>query len=135
MHTFRFLMSKRARARADARLADTLGLRERIAPMSARDRIELVEEKRLAMRYLRRGALADTIALACMALICVGLALPLISGIGHDARLVLLGLVAFPAFRLVNVMDTSQRAYYAVRREVEEILRADVPEISRFENW
>lgn len=135
MQTFRFLMSKRARERADARFADTPGLRGRVAKMSAQDKLDLVEEKRLALHYLRRGALADTVALACMALVCIGLALPMITGMGHGARLLLLALVAFPAYRLVNVMDTSQRAYYAVRREIEEILRSGVLEGSRFDHW
>ena len=135
MQTFRFLMNRRERSRADARLADALALRERLDRMDVRSRVNLLEQRMGAMRHLRRGALIDTIALGCLALACITLAVAGVTGLGVTARLVLLVLLTFPAYRLVNVMDTSQRAYHAVRSEVDEILKAGVPEASRFANW
>ena len=76
MPAFRFLMNKRERSRADARLGDILGLCRRLERMSARDKMDLVEKRKEALRYLRRGALCDTLALACITLVCIGLAFP-----------------------------------------------------------
>lgn len=137
MPSFRFLINKRERSRADARLGDTPGLRRRLERISARDKMELVEERKEALRYLRRGALCDTLALACITLVCTGLAFPALSGLstGLSARLVLLLVMAFPVYRLVNVMDTSQRAYYAIRNEIDVIFKSGISEASRFDNW
>lgn len=137
MPPFRFLMNKRERGRADTRLGDTLGLHRRLERISARDKMELVEERKEALRYLRRGALCDTLALACITLVYIDLAFPPLSGlsIGLSARLILLLVMAFPVYRLVNVMDTSQRAYYATRNEIDLILKSGIPEASRFDSW
>lgn len=137
MQMFRFLMNKRERDRADARLADALELRQRLAGMSPRERSKMLALKLQALRFLRRGALVDTMALASLALVCIILAFAGSFGLPFDpmARLVLLVLLAFPAYRLVNVMDVSQRAYFAMRHEIEAILASGIPEPSRFDGW
>lgn len=137
MQLFRFLMNKRERSRADARMGETLSLRARLADMSHRDKMELLEQRKYAARFLCRQSLADTVALACLAAMCIGVAFPSAIGLAMTTRvqLLVLTLLAFPTYRLVHVMDTSQRAYCGVRAEIEAILDSGMPEASRFDNW
>lgn len=129
----RFLMNQRERSRADAQLGSILELRRELERMSPSARASILDDRRMAAQFLQRAAVVDTAALACLALVCIVVAFPGLLGftLPRGATLILLATLVIPAFRLVNVMDVSQRAYFSVRREIVEILAHGAPE-SRF---
>lgn len=135
MQKFRFLMSRRERSRADARLGDVLSLRQSLRTMSPGKRAELLEDKQGGLRVLRRDAIADTLGLACLAALCIGVAFPSLVGLSlaFAVRLGSLALLAFPVYRLVGVMDASQRAYHSVSAEIRAIVEFGLPQPSRFD--